>query len=275
MRKISFTELTSYFDKNDWDFSYLTYEEFVEVSNFPIKMNEELINNLTLHDFEFPKTGMILVICNKTNDFDYSLERKFFKKINQFFPYFKGGSLWCNYKYAAMRSGLGQYAKNSLIYHPRFQFETHFLVVLVENEIIDLPVRNKANYQLLEQCNNCFDCFNSCPVKAINNIENYYWIDMEKCDNFNMFNNDEKIPSVKENWAKIEACDLTEEELYNITNMRECFEKTQKNIHHCSLIKNEIVDIIYPICRECTSQPKCSKYNGKYPYNKNDVKIFT
>ena len=27
----------------------------------------------------------------------------------------------------------------------------------------------------------------------------------------------------------------------------------------------------YPICRECTSQPKCSKYNGNYPYDWNDV----
>ena len=25
--------------------------------------------------------------------------------------------------------------------------------------------------------------------------------------------------------------------------------------------------VIIPFCRECTSQPRCSKWNGQYPYS--------
>jgi hypothetical protein len=48
-----------------------------------------------------------------------------------------------------MLAGLGQYAKNSLFYHPKFQFETHLNVYVIHNQITNLPKRKSPNYNLL------------------------------------------------------------------------------------------------------------------------------
>jgi len=81
---------------------------------------------------------------------------------------------------------------------------------------------------------------------------------------------------MKWGWGKqIISPPLSDEKIFQIQT-----DKDLKNLTGYDIIpskienNNEIKYIQYPICRECTSQPKCSKFNGKYPYDKDRVKIY-
>lgn len=264
---ISYKEIISLFD-DEWDFSYLTYDEMMEVLNFPVKMGNNHLERLVQNN-DIPTTAHFLIVVKHTIDYDYSLNLIFRKKCEEHFINIKLGDFWCNYKYAVVKAGLGQYAKNSLVYHNKFQFDTHFAVFIIFNPIIDLPKRELNNFALLDQCKNCFDCQNACPVSAIhyNNDNNYAWIDMNKCDNFCFFGNHNKIPSIKLNHYLLQELSL--EEKRNICSYKDLHQIFPNIILSPGYIdNNEIHYIQYPTCRECTSQKKCTRYGGNYPYDK-------
>ena len=269
---ISYNSIVSKFPSNEWDFSYLTFDEIQEVLNHPIKY-DDMLDKLFTYGFQCDETSIFLVCIKKSSDFDYSLHKSFEDIIHNNIPELNYREFWCNFKYAAVLSGLGQYAKNSLFYHPIFQFETHIIVYVIHNKIIDLPNRKKPNFSLLSLCNNCNDCIKACPVSAINIGPTGTWIDLYKCDNFCHFGNHNIIPSMKWNWVKIHNFNLNYEEIYNIHNLSDCREKCGYTPSGCVKINNIVYDTILPVCRECTSQKKCSKYNGKYPYDWNNVKF--
>lgn len=272
LKPINYNNLISNFDKQEWDFSYLTYSEMMEVLNFPVKISINHLEHLIQHP-DLPDTATFLIVVKRTQDYDYSIGDIFIKNCSNHFPEIKLGNFWCNYKYAAVKAGLGQYAKNSLFYHPIFGFETHLYVAIIYSPLYNLPNRNKSNFNYLKQCDNCNDCAQSCPVQAIHNKDQFCWIDMEKCDNFCMFGNHPTIPSVK--WNYIFLNHLSLEEKYAIQTYDE-FNTQFPNLQ----IGSGIIDdngrtcwYQYPTCRECTSQKKCSKYNGHYPYDWNNVQI--
>ena len=270
MQNISFSNIVKLFNKNEWDFSYLTAIEMNEVLNFPVKLGNNLISDVNDHKIELKKSNNIfLIVIKKTKDFDYSLEPIFFKTINNNIPNLNLDIFHCNFKYAAVKAGLGQYARNSLFFHPKFNFETHIGVFICYSNLIDLPKRNIENFSLLSLCNNCNDCIKSCPVQAIHDN----WIDMEKCDNFNFFGNHNYIPSIKYGAKQFYAPFLSDENLKKVTNFAEFKQATGKTIKNFVIINGEKIAVRYPTCRECTSQKKCSKYNGKYPYENSKVKI--
>ena len=272
MKNISWNQIIESFNDEEWDFSWLNGIEINQVLNFPIKIDDtSYINEVNTHRMEIDPDTLFLVVVKKTQDYDYSLTNSVLKILYNNFK-IDGKEFWCNYKYATILSGLCQYAKNNLVYHHKFYFDTHLSVIQLFSPIIDLPVRKLPNFNLLEKCNNCFDCYFSCPVNAIHNQENWMWVDMEKCDNFNHFNNHPFIPSIKENWLKYEAPFLSENIKQKISNFEDAVKYTGKPINCYSSIDNNVY-YQFPICRECTSQPKCSKYNGNYPYDKNNVKI--
>ena len=68
------------------------------------------------------------------------------------------GQVEINYKYATVLSGLGQYGKNTLVYSNKFGFEFHVSIFGIFNEIINLPTRNKPNFNYLNSCIDCTDC---------------------------------------------------------------------------------------------------------------------
>lgn len=266
---ISFNSITSLFDEN-WDFSYLNYSEMEEVLNFPIKLAPNHLERLVQQEQDIPEDVLFLIIVKKTQDYDYSLNHIFETTCNKYIPQLKLTNFWCNYKYAAMKAGLGQLAKNSLFYHHNFQFETHLSVFIVFNHLTNLPIRNNPNYNLLDFCNGCDDCFNACPVGAIHNQGRLPWIDMNKCDNFCFFGNHTRIPSIKWNMPILQ--NIQKGKIHSYQDFYNLFPDGKVN---SSFIDDngEIHWYQYPTCRECTSQPKCSKYNGKYPYDWNNVKI--
>ena len=268
MNNISFNELIKNFNQNKWKFSYLLPEEVNEVLNFPIKNDENKIIAFNNHHFEL--NHCYLVVLKYSPDFDYSIEKTFLYAINHYFPSLRIETFCCNYKYAAMLSGLGQFAKNSLLYNKDFGFDHHIGVFEIFSELIDLPNRNKANYDLLDLCNNCEDCVKACPTSAIH-FTKLPWIDTEKCDNFCHFNNTKNIPSLKEGWyadnLQKKYSFLTQEDIYSITNFSH-LAKFNAHIPQEKMIGGKMYIVHYPVCRECTSQKKCSKYKGKYPYNK-------
>lgn len=269
---IDYNEIINLFDQNIWDFSYLTYKEIQEVLNFPIKFPPNFIKKWVYEDIGFNNSVMFLIVVKQSKNYDYSLNVDFQNICDKYLPQLQYEEFWCNYKYAAMLAGLGQYAKNSLFYHPKFQFETHLNVYVIHNQITNLPKRKSPNYNLLSQCENCNDCYNACPVNAIHNQFGQIWIDTYKCDNFCFFGNHPDIPSIKWNKVPIEYGINDKTLIYNIQTCQD-FYKTFP-----TAIKTDYIDDNgqrhrnqYPICRECTSQPKCSKYNGNYPYDWNDV----
>ena len=276
MVEYSYNEIISYFNKDEWDFSYLTYDEIWEILNHPIKLDDMLSN--TIYDkISFNKNSLFLICIKKTKDFDYTFFTEFAKICKKNIPELNFSRFWCNYKYAAVKAGLGQYAKNSLLHHPKFQFEHHIGVFLIKNKIIDLPKRKPANFNLFSLCNNCDDCINSCPTKAIHYDNGHTWIDFHACDEFCSFGNDSRIPSIKWNWFRIDDDMIplftSLEDVYNVQHYID-LKKISNKINCQNInIRGKQYNVIFPICRECTSQKKCSKYNGSYNYNWNDVKI--
>lgn len=274
MEAISYDDIINCFDKKYWDFSYLTYDEIWETLNHPIKYTN-LIERLTFKGIDFPISVTFLVAVKLSPNFDYSLVDTFFSTCKMKLPQLDYDEFLCNYKYAAVQAGLGQYAKNSLFYHPIFQFDTHLAVFIIFNPIKNLPQRNKPNFELLSQCNGCDDCFNACPVNAIHCKDKNPWIDLYKCDNFCHFGNHKTIPSIKWNWLKVGDIKLSNEEIYNIHDFYECRCAIGETGCTNSIIKNnKQYHAIFPVCRECVSQPRCSKYNGNYPYKWDDVILY-
>jgi hypothetical protein len=189
---------------------------------------------------------------------------------------------YTNFKEAAILAGLGVRAKNSLIYSYKFGFDCHIAVVRFEDEIVDLPTNKRINYKIWNRCVGCDDCEKSCPVGAIHNEGNdplAWWLDSTKCDNFIGFGNHSTIPSVKKFWHQYVYPEVNADNVENTTDALQSklsfengglnsmlFDKNGYDYDGQVVRKNgNVVNI--PFCRECTSQPRCSKWNGKYPYD--------
>lgn len=268
---IDFMEIIKLFD-NEWDISYLTPTEINEVLNFPIKMAPNVLEDIEQGQQGFP-TGNFIVVVHHTEDYDYSIVQQFCDKCIENFGPIDIQYFWCNYKYAAMLAGLGQYAKNSLFYHPVFEFDSHLAVFQINEIIVNFPERKKPNRNLLSLCEGCDDCASACPVHAIHNSDGLIWVDMNLCDNFCFFGNHDKIPTIK--WNNRQIAHLSKEELFNITSYAD-YVKLFPNQPFSAKFLGEDGQIHwyqYPTCRECTSQRRCTKYKGHYPYNWDNVKI--
>lgn len=272
--EISFNEIVKLFDPKEWIFSYLLPAEMHEVLNHPVKSNNYLIDDLS--QCKVSLQPLYVVALKYSPDFDYSIKDEFLFTTRTSLK-LESQEVLCNFKYAAMKAGLGQYAKNSLIYNQAFGFEHHIGVFEIFSDITDLPMRQPANYQLFAGCTGCDDCARACPINAIHFQENgLSWIDMVACDNFAHFNNHEYIPSLKMGWFKHNLPPhlnyLTEEDMKQITSFKEYIDLKPGNMNRPKIIDGKKYMLHYPVCRECTSQKRCSKYGGKYPYDKNDVK---
>jgi hypothetical protein len=59
---IDYNEIINLFDKNIWDFSYLTYKEIQEVLNFPIKFPPNFIKKWVYEDIGFNDSVTFLIV---------------------------------------------------------------------------------------------------------------------------------------------------------------------------------------------------------------------
>lgn len=273
MTQIAYNDFIQVFDPEEWDIGYLYGEEMIEVLNHPIKYNSNFIEWMAMKPPMFQLSDIFIVVVKKNYDFDYTHVKLFIDICKIQFPQLKFTGFECNYKYAAVKAGLGRYAKNSLFYHLKFQFETHLAVFYMGNQIINPCNRKNANFNILEKCDGCNDCISACPAQAINFDQNRTWVNLLACDAFCHFGNHNTIPTLKWSWAKANKSlsNLSYNDLYKITTFND-WENITGGFNALE-VSPQTVYPHFPICRECTSQKRCSKYNGKYPYDWNNFWI--
>jgi|TARA_Y100000296_G_scaffold83918_2_gene115979 Pyruvate/2-oxoacid:ferredoxin oxidoreductase delta subunit len=186
--------------------------------------------------------------------------------------------IYTNFKEAAIQAGLGVRAKNSLVYSYRFGFESKICVIGFDETIKDIPTNRRVNKKVWNRCVGCWDCAINCPVKAIHNDGNDLknnWLDSSKCDNFIGYGDLPDIPSIKKFWHKNVYPELPEQEVTKLKTAIQVkekygtmlpFDRNGYTFHSSFGPKKDGKPISIPHCRECTSQPRCSKWKGKYPY---------
>jgi hypothetical protein len=114
-------------------------------------------------------------------------------------------------------------------------------------------------------------------VGAIHNDSEPYWLDSGACDDFIGYADHPRIPSIKTFWHTNVHPEVPEEDVRRITCFRAdqdagdgrelftCFDANGYSGVEGIYCKNgEPISI--PHCRECQVQPRCSKWNGEYPY---------
>lgn len=272
--KISFSKIKNLFPNEEWDLGFLSSEELRRASLHPIKMKNQFIGLDFTNDIHFFGLRNSIVFAKKSASWDYTNYRQIEtilleNKIENWVH------IYTNFKEAAILAGLGVRAKNSLIYSYKFGFDCHFAVIGFNDELVDIPEKI-IDFNLLKFCNGCTDCQNACPVKAIHCDKNEpYWLDSDKCDEFIGLSDHEKIPSIKKFWSENVYPEFDKEELKKIKTFFDTrkifgssfpFDRNGYYLDTFGITKNgEVINV--PFCRECTSQKRCSKWNGNFPYD--------
>lgn len=272
MKTINFLDI--YYNLKDFlpyiQFSYLTKQEIIKNLNFPVKElplldKEENIKNQI--PFISDKAICIIIAesCYRPSPLEYFVKLKNIngikiEKIN-----------FLNKKFAAVMAGLGQYGKNQLIYNEDLGFDFHFETYLIYNDVINLPLRNAPNYNILSLCENCNLCAVNCPAKAIHIEENGpHWLDQDACRNFYLYGDHDSIPSVKHG---INIClnnKYSEEQLLTVKDKKSF--KTLFGFDDKDFVMKENEEeyrIEIDFCKECRNQLPCRK--KEHTYNKNKI----
>ena len=270
---MKFSFVQKLFPSEDWDVGLLTKEQLKIVSYCPIKWKSQ-IGSETHLDFtnflHFSRiVNTIVLIKHTTESFDYSLYEEAAKilvenKMGSWFP------LYTNFKEAQILSGTGVRAKNSLVYNYKFGFDTKVCAIGFDEEITDPPTYRRINKKYWQRCKGCDDCAIACPVGAIHNKEEPYWLDGSKCDNFLGVSDHPTIPSVKKFWHKNVYPELSKETVDGITNFTDRgylpFDANGYTTDEYGTVRKDGKQIPISFCRECQVQPRCSKWEGHYPY---------
>ena len=260
---LNFNDLLKDFPEDIWDIGWLSKDDLVNLANSPVKVDYNPV-------FHVEDNHIGIVFIKKTPRYDYGLNY-------ETEDWFRARNIFANHrnvneKKAAVLAGKGQQAKNTVFYSYKFGFDVHLRVYILHyTKVINLPERKKPNFNFLPQCEGCHDCENACPVHALHNSElNNIWVDFEACANFSHYGNDTRIPSIKWGWFKYFHPEVNDDEIRNITCPEQMQEKYGisdfESIFHVPP-DGHLQFINYPVCRECVSQNKCSKYGGNHPYS--------
>lgn len=277
-KTVSFNEIKSIFDPEDWDVGFLTKEQLHRCANQPIKFKFHISGADFSNDVHFFHETNSIVLIRRSPTWDYTLndEAEEILEKSHLDNYLQ---IYTHYKHAAVLSGLGVQARNSLIYSYKFGFDCHITIFGFYDKIVDVPTNVRENHGMWPRCQGCMDCVNACPVKAIHASDDQkepFWLDADKCDNFIGMGEHETIPSIKSFWKKYihpELAELAD----NIKSSQDCKQvfgsmhlpfDNNGYTYDNNVVKKDGKPIALPFCRECTSQPRCSKWKGKYPYNK-------
>lgn len=270
-RTISFSDIKNLFPEDSWDVGILTEDQLKMCAYSPIKgkaqeYGADYTNNI--HFLEI--VNAVVLVCHSPGSWDYTLYQKadeILKKsgLQDWFP------IYTNFKQAAVLSAVGVRAKNSLIHSPKFGFDMKICVIGFKDEIIDRPAPAENNSGYWDMCDGCSDCRDVCPVGAIHNKEEPFWLDSSKCDDFMAFGDHAKVPSIKKFWHKNIHPEVSQQA---IDNMKSCMTLERElsfdaNGYTLDMLVGVMKDgnpVPVPFCRECQVQARCSKWKGDFPY---------
>lgn len=274
MQKISFNEIVKLFD-NSWDVGIISADQLLQCSLKPIKFKFHFTGADFTNDIHFRGLTNTIILIKDGHNWDYSHydESVEILKKSNFKNWFE---IYTNFKEAAIMAGLGVRARNSLIYSYKFGFDCHIAAIGFREEIIDLPKNRRINNNMWKRCNGCDDCRKACPVGAIHNEKEPYWLDSSACDTFTGFSDHPTIPSLKKFWHENVYPEIPKNvvdeikshlHIQPILGINELPWDQNGYSFDGRIVKKNGAPVNVGFCRECTSQPRCSKWNGKYPYD--------
>lgn len=265
MSTISFNYLQSLFPEHQWDLGVLSADALKRASLYPIKSKFHAIGVDYTNTIHFPVLTNTLILVRDGASWDYTHydEAVSILKKNNVKNWFM---LYTNFKEAGILAGLGVRARNSLLYNYKFGFDSHIAAIGFLDEIVDLPTNKRVNRKMWTRCNGCDDCAKACPVGAIHNEEEPNWLDSTACDAFIGVSDHPSIPSIKTFWRKHVYPDATDEQVAELLKDGSFPWDRNGYTFDGNVVRKDGVVVEVPVCRECTSQPRCSKWNGKYPY---------
>ena len=272
---VDFEYIKSLFD-DTWDVGYLSAEHLKQCAYHPVKGKYHIYGADFSNNTHFVNLNNSIVLLKTSHTWDYSHYQEAedimqASGIEGWYP------SYTNYKHAAIHAGLGVRAKNSLVYSFKFGFDCHVCMISFWPEIVNYPDRSKKrNYGLWKHCEGCDDCIVNCPAKAIHfDDKEPPWIDAAACENFIFFGDDERVPNVIDYWHKNVHPEIPKEQIEDIKRKAHTGQplpdiKWDANGYSFdgNVTKKDGEMVYVPHCRECTSQPRCSKWNGNYPYEK-------
>ena len=273
---VDFDAIKNLFDKT-WDVGYLSSDRLLQCAHSPIKEKFHIYGVDYSNNIHFGNVYNSIVLIKKGHTWDYSHYQEAIDILSAAWtdPPIGWYPSYTNYKQAALHAGLGVRAKNSLIYSYKFGFDCHICMISFIPEIINYPnVDKKRNFKLWKHCEGCDDCIKHCPAKAIHYDEdNPAWIDSSSCENFIFYGKHDRIPSVLDYYHKNVHPEIPKETIDSISNIYEHREligdwEWDKNgySYDGNVTCKDGEKVLVPHCRECASQPRCSKWKGRYPY---------
>jgi ferredoxin len=278
MSTISFNQIEKLFDGEYWDVGFLSKDTINACINYPIKSKTHPVGvdlSNKVHHRVNVTNGIILAKYGYS--WDYVLYEDAAKILAD-----AGLKNWhiiyTNYKTAAIMGGIGVRARNSLVYNYKFGFDCHYVAVMFEDDIVDIPDHLRVNTKLWSRCEGCDDCVRACPAGAIHGTTEPYWLDAAACDNFIGFGGKDRpdIPSIKSFWHKHVHPEFPKEELDQVWTAADQAKKFKDGrfpwdqngyTYDGHNLKKDGKPIRVEFCKECISQPRCSKWNGRYPYD--------
>lgn len=270
---VSFDKIKNLFDSKHWDVGYLSEQRLLQCSLSPVKAASHPYGHNFTNSIHFQGLTNAIVLIRDGHHWDYthydeSVEILKKSTLKNWF------SIYTNFKDAAILAGLGVRARNSLVYNYKFGFDCHITVIGFRDKIVDVPTNKRINHKLWKRCSGCDDCVKACPVGAIHGIEEPYWFNSMDCDNFIGSSDHPTIPSIKKFWHENVHPEFPIEKLRNIKTMIQVKETfggpypydANGYTYDGQVVRKDGEAVNIPFCRECTSQPRCSKWNGNYPY---------
>ena len=267
---IKFSDIKKLFPEDKWDVGFLSEEQLKICAYSPIKGKaQEYGADFTNNVHYFSIVNSIVLVRHSPDSWDYSLYQEaddILRKgaLPDWFP------IYTNFKVSAIISGLGVRAKNSLIHSYKFGFDMKVCIIGFDDEILDPPLPERVNLQYWERCDGCPDCRLACPAGAIHNEKGPYWLDSSKCDDFMGFGDHLRIPSIKQFWHKNVHPEVPKA---RVDTMKSCmeggelpFDANGYTLNMQTGVLKEGKPVPVPFCRECQAQPRCSKWDGNYPY---------
>jgi ferredoxin len=275
---VKFDVLKNLFPADQWDVGFLSIENLQICAFSPIKWIFhasvkpclKLVNEVD-YNFGFPNA---LVLVRKTEvTLDYSLNdeaERIFEAHG--FAYQKSYiEIYTNFKMAAILAGVAVRAKNSLVYSRKFGFDCKICCYGFQEIIVDVPAVT-PDLGFLKACDNCDDCRRNCPAGAIHNQREPFWLDSTACAAFFVMSYHDTIPSIKKYWHKYVHPEIELETVKSIRNWNQLawnangYKIPDGPGNRGQTPCKDGKPVYPPICRECQVQPKCSKWNGRYPY---------